>query len=183
VTHIEAIPDVNWGLVGRGQDIFLERCGSCHGPFGRGSRNQPDGPAPPDLSAPAFQRRTRDDDIVRVIRAGHRGMPAVPTLRSDADVRVLLAFVRVLSPGFELYSRHCAPCHGDDGHPQREFVEARQRPPVVFDRPWLERRDPGQLRAAVSHMLEERTPGMPHFRATLSDAEARAILRYLRAPR
>lgn len=85
-----------------------------------------------------------------------------------------------LSPGFELYSRHCASCHGDDGHPQREFVEARQRPTVVFDGMWLARRDPAQLRTAVSHMLEERKPGMPHFRRTLSEAEARAILRYLR---
>jgi mono/diheme cytochrome c family protein len=107
-------------------------------------------------------------------------MPPIATLRSDADARALVAFVRVLSPGFELYSRHCASCHGDDGHPQREFVEPRQRPSTVFDRSWLERRDPAQLRAAVSHMLEERKPGMPHFRKSLSEAEARAIVRYLR---
>jgi mono/diheme cytochrome c family protein len=60
-------------------------------------------------------------------------------------------------------------------------VDPRQRPTVAFDRSWLARRDPTQLRAAVSHMLEQRTPGMPHFRRTLSEAEVRAILRYLRA--
>jgi mono/diheme cytochrome c family protein len=108
-------------------------------------------------------------------------MKPIPAAPGDAEARALVAFVRVLSPGFELYSRHCAACHGEDGRPQSEFVDSRQRPTVVFDRSWLARRDPTQLRAAVSHMLEQRTPGMPHFRRTLSEAEVRAILRYLRA--
>jgi mono/diheme cytochrome c family protein len=180
VAHLEVIPDVNWRLVERGQDVYVERCELCHGPFGRPPWARPTAANPPDLSAPAFQRSIRDDELVRAVRHGRTGMPAIPTLRSDADARALVAFVRVLSPGFELYSRHCATCHGDDGHPQREFVKARQRPTVVFDRMWLARRDPTQLRAAVSHMLEEREPGMPHFRTTLSESEARAIVRYLR---
>ena len=153
VSHIEAIPDVNWRLVQRGQDVYTDHCEVCHGPFGRPHWTDVDIPAPPDMSAPGFQRRMRDDELVHAVRHGHRGMRAVPTLRSDADARALVAFVRVLSPGFELYSRHCASCHGDDGHPQREFVEAKQRPTVVFDRAWLARRDPAQLRAAISHML------------------------------
>jgi mono/diheme cytochrome c family protein len=179
VTHLEAIPDVNWRLVARGQDLYMDRCESCHGVFGRPPWDD-SSTVPRDLSAPAFQQSIRDDQLVRAVRHGRPGMRAIPTLRSDNDARALVAFVRVLSPGFELYSRHCSACHGDDGHPQGEFVEARQRPTVVFDRAWLARRDPAQLRAAVSHMLEERKPGMPHFRTTLSEAEARAILGYLR---
>jgi mono/diheme cytochrome c family protein len=122
----------------------------------------------------------RDEELVLAVRHGRPGMPPIPTLRSDADASTLVAFVRVLSPGFELYSRHCASCHGDDGHPQRDFVAPRQRPAVVFDRAWLTRRDPTQLRAAVSHMLEERHPSMPHFRSTLTEPGARAIVQYLR---
>ena len=180
VTHLETIPDVDWRLVRRGEDLYMDRCKGCHGSFGRPPWEDSSRPTPPDLSGRAFQQSTSDGELVRGVRHGRRGMPAIPTLRSDADARALVAFVRILSPGFELYSRHCASCHGDDGHPQREFVEARQRPTVVFDRPWLARRDPTQLRAAVSHMLEERQPGMPHFRRTLSEPEARALLRYLR---
>jgi mono/diheme cytochrome c family protein len=180
VTHVEAIPDVNWRLVGRGQDLYLDRCRSCHGAFGRPPWQDASRPGPRDLSARAFQQGTPDDELIRAVRHGKPGMPAIPTLRSDADARALVAFVRILSPGFELYSRHCATCHGDDGRPQREFVAPRQRPAVVFDRAWLARRDPAQLRTAASHMLEERQPGMPHFRTTLSEPEVRAIVRYLR---
>lgn len=179
VTHLEIIPDTNWRLIERGEYLYMDGCKGCHGAFGRPPWED-SSTTPPDLSARAFQKSIGDDDLVRGVRHGRRGMPAIPTLRSDADARALVAFVRILSPGFELYSRHCASCHGDDGHPQREFVERRQRPTVVFDRQWLARRDPAQLRAAVSHMLEERQPGMPHFRRTLSEPEARAIVRYLR---
>jgi mono/diheme cytochrome c family protein len=179
VAHVESIPDVNWRLVERGEDVYTARCGACHGPFGRPPWKDSSEPAPPDLSRGSFQRSIRDDDLVRAVRHGRPGMRPIPTVRSDADSRALVAFVRVLSPGFELYSRHCASCHGDDGRPQREFVEPRERPAVVFDRQWLARRDPAQLRVAVSHMLEQRDPGMPHFRRTLTEPEARAIARYL----
>jgi mono/diheme cytochrome c family protein len=151
VAHLHTIPDVNWRLVERGQDLYLERCRGCHGLFGRPPWDDSGKPAPPDLSARAFQQSMSDDQLVHAIRHGRPGMPAIPTLRSDADASALLAFVRVLSPGFELYSRHCATCHGDDGHPQGQFVAPRQRPTVVFDRAWLARRDATQLRAAVSH--------------------------------
>lgn len=183
VAHLEAIPEINWRLAERGQDLYLDRCKSCHGVFGRPPWQDTSAPTPRDLSTRAFQQGVQDDELVRAVRHGRPGMPAIPTLRSDADARALVAFVRVLSPGFELYSRHCASCHGDDGHPQREFVEPRHRPTAVFDRPWLARRDPTQLRAAVTHMLEERHPGMPHFWNTLSEPEVRAIVRYLRDTR
>jgi mono/diheme cytochrome c family protein len=108
-------------------------------------------------------------------------MPAIPTIRDDADARALVAYLRLLSPGFDLYSRYCAACHGDDGHPQREFVPPGRRPGVTFDRNYLERRNPDQLRAAVGHMLREQTPSMPHFRGNVDRATARAIVRYLKS--
>ena len=183
VTHLGTIPEVNWHVVARGQDVYLDRCKGCHGTFGRPPWDDSGKRTPPDLSGRKFQRSVTDDDLVRAVRHGRRGMRAIPTLRSDADARALVAFVRVLSPGFELYSRHCAACHGDDGHPQRQFVESRQRPTVVFDRAWLARRDPTQLRAAATHMLEERQPSMPHFKTVLSEPEAHAIVRFLRGNR
>jgi mono/diheme cytochrome c family protein len=180
VEHLEAIPMLNARLVEHGEEVYVDRCELCHGPFGRPPSARGTSASPPDLSAPAFQRGIDDDQLVQAVRHGRPGMPAIPALSDAADARALVAFLRMLSPGFELYRRHCASCHGDDGHPAREFVEPRHRPTVVFDRAWHARRDPTQLRAAVSHMLEERQPGMPHFRRSLSDAEARAILRHLR---
>ena len=180
VAYMETIPNVNWHLVKRGQDLYAVRCEKCHGAFGRPPWADPPSRAR-DFSSPAFQRGVSDQEMLRAVRHGRPGMPAIPALASDADAGALVAFVRVLSPGYELYTRHCAACHGVDGRPQREFVEPKRRPPVVFDRDYFAGRDPGQLRAAVSHMLAERKPSMPHFRTELGEAEARAIVAYLRS--
>lgn len=182
IAHLERIPDANWNLIERGEETYVDRCEACHGPYGR----PPDDFAgivkpPADLSSPAFQRSHRDEDLVRVVRRGHQEMPAIPAIRDDDDARALVAYVRILSPGFDLYSRYCAACHGEDGHPQREFVAPGRRPSVTFDRSYLERRNPDQLRAAVGHMLAEQKPSMPHFRGTLDRAAARAIVQYLKS--
>jgi mono/diheme cytochrome c family protein len=182
IAHLERIPDANWKLIERGEETYVDRCEACHGPYGR----PPDDSSglaqrPADLSHPAFQRAHRDDDLVRIVRRGHQAMPAIPAIRDDADARALVAYLRILSPGFDLYSRYCAACHGEDGRPQREFVEPGRRPRVTFDRSYLERRNPDQLRAAVGHMLSEQKPSMPHFRGTLDRAAARAIVHYLKS--
>jgi mono/diheme cytochrome c family protein len=182
VGHLERIPDANWNLIERGEETYVDRCEGCHGPYGRPPEDLGGFVKPPtDLSDPAFQRSRRDEDLVRVVRRGHREMPAIPIIRGDDDARALVAYVRILSPGFDLYSRYCAACHGEDGRPQREFVPPGRRPTVTFDRSYLERRNPDQLRAAVGHMLAEQKPSMPHFRGQLDRATARAIVQYLKA--
>ena len=40
-----------------------------------------------------------------------------------------------------------------------------------------------QIQRSVWHMLESHRPAMPHFRGTLSEADVRAIIEYLRAQR
>jgi len=182
IGHLERLPDVNWKLVEPGEELYVDRCEQCHGPYGR----PPDDFAgivktPADLSDPMFQRTHRDEDLIRVVRRGHDLMPAIPAIRNDADARALVAYIRLLSPGFDTYSRYCAACHGDDGRPQREFVPPGRQPTVTFDRSYLERRNRDQLRAAVGHMLREQKPSMPHFRSSLSRADARAIVQFLRS--
>jgi mono/diheme cytochrome c family protein len=184
VTFLHALPAIDWRRVEPGEELWIDRCELCHGAFGRPPATLPPGVGPPpDLSAPAVQRALDDEALVRIVRHGHRGMPAIPPLRGEPEARALAAFVRVLSPGYELYTRHCAACHGEDGRPQSDFAEPLRRPPVVFDRAYLARRDPEALRAAVWHMLAEQKPAMPHFRDVLDAAEARAIVEYLRRRR
>ncbi|HJQ82541.1 MAG TPA: c-type cytochrome, partial [Candidatus Binatia bacterium] len=181
VAHLERIPDINWKLVEPGQEKYVDRCEQCHGPYGRPPEEFAGIVTPPaDLSDPAFQRTNSDEELVRTVRRGHRMMPAIPAVRDDADARALVAYLRLLSPGFDTYSRYCAACHGDDGRPQREFVPPGKRPSVTFDRSYLERRNRDQLRDAVGHMLREQKPSMPHFRGKLDRAEARAIVEYIR---
>lgn len=183
VRHLERLPSINWRLVERGQELFADRCEICHGPFGRPSGIRPPGVAmPADLSAEAFQQRIRDDDIARTIRGGHAVMPGLVPRIDLADVPALVAFVRLLSPGFERYSRYCAACHGDDGRGAgvRFGDDGPHAPTVVFDAEYFARHEPERVRASAWHMLDEQRPAMPHLGRTLTAADARAIIAYLK---
>jgi mono/diheme cytochrome c family protein len=107
-------------------------------------------------------------------------MPAVVPRVREGDVPALVAFVRLLSPGFEQYSRYCAACHGDDGRSVATFTEGISVPTTIFDRAYFTRHDPEEVRAKVWHMVGEQKPAMPHMRAKLSEPEARAIITYLK---
>jgi mono/diheme cytochrome c family protein len=182
VAHMRRLPSIDWDLVDRGEDIWVARCEPCHGRAGRPGETLPPGvqSRPRDLSDPAFQRGVGDGELADLVRHGRRGMPAIPALtRSDDDVRALVAWVRVLSPGFVLYGRYCASCHGDDGRAD-DIVDPGAAPTIVFDRAYLARQDAETLRRHVWHMLARQRPAMPHLRQRLSEAEVRAILDYVK---
>ncbi len=178
--HVERLPGTNWRLVERGEEIYVDACELCHGPYGRATSSLPAGVRTPrDLSDPAFQRSVDDAELRTLVRHGRRGMPAIPRHWTDEETRALVAFVRLFSPGYERYARYCAACHGDDGRGSGSFAEVGLRPTPVFDRAFFARHDPEQVRAAVWHMLDQKKPTMPHFREQLSESDAQAIVRYL----
>lgn len=183
-TWIRRLPGIDWDVVERGNEVYLDRCEVCHGPFGRvaptaslppGVRTQPR-----DLSSPAFQRSVGDRQLARLARHGGEGMPAIPGLDRD-DLAVLVPFLRTLSPGHELYGVYCASCHGEDGRGSTVIAAEGDRPPVVFDRAWLAKHDAEELRASIWHMLAKNGSAMPHFSARITDAQAREIVAWLRA--
>lgn len=179
--YLERLPTIDWRLVEPGEEIYVDRCELCHGPAGRPPADLPPGVRTPrDLSDPAFQRAMSDAALAEVVRHGRAGMPALTPRISAIDTSSLVAFVRLLSPGYEQYERYCAACHGEDGRGAGSFAEAIPRPPVVFDRDYFVRRDPEQIRAAVWHMLDRESASMPHFRGTLTESDAAAIVDYLR---
>jgi mono/diheme cytochrome c family protein len=179
--HLERLPTVHWRTVERGQEIYVDRCEICHGPYGRPQGNAPPGVGTPrDLSEPLTQRLD-DAEIIEAMRQGHRAMPALVPVVPPEDARATAAFVRLLSPGFERYTRYCAACHGDDGRGTGSFAESGSLPSVVFDRAYFRRHDAEQVRTAVWHMLDAQAPGMPHLRRRLTAAQAEAIVAYLRA--
>jgi len=114
--HVRKFPQLDWVAVENGWAIFAERCAVCHGPFGEPRAALPDGvKAPGNLQSEAFQSSVTDAQLMKAVRHGRKGMPAlVPRLREDEAANVA-AFVRVLSPGFQSYSMFCGQCHGDDG--------------------------------------------------------------------
>jgi mono/diheme cytochrome c family protein len=181
--HLQKLPDIDWRTVDRGAALYERSCAVCHGPFG-----QPLDPSvlprgvlrpPRDLRDPTFQAGITDDALVAAMQHGKSAMPAILATREPGPARDLVAFVRLLSPGFETYSYYCAPCHGDDGRGGGVLAQGKNAPPVAFDRAWRARQDPEQLRSHVSHMLTLHGPAMPHFRGTLSNAQLRAVVGYL----
>jgi len=179
--YLERLPTVNWRQVEEGTGIYLDRCELCHGPYGA---PPPAGNPlrPRDISDPAFQRATTDKALTAVMTHAHGGMPA-PLPMTTKERTDVIAFVRLLSPGYTLYDRYCATCHGDDGRGSGTFGDDSARPTVVFDRAYFRRRDPERVRAAVWHMLDAERPAMPHLDREIRENEARAIIDYLkRAP-
>jgi mono/diheme cytochrome c family protein len=187
VAHMRRLPSVNWRRIEVGWELYVDRCEPCHGEYGTPPAALPPGArSPRDLSAPAFQQSLSDAELQEAVRHGRHHMPGLVPRITEAEATELTRFVRLLSPGFTLYTRHCTACHGDDGRGVGSLGEARPMPTVVFDRAYFSRRRPEDIRDAVWHMLGEQKPAMPHFRWTLSEAQARAIVEYLKrteAPR
>lgn len=185
VAHLERLPDVKWQPVERGAEIYAERCEACHGPLGTPSPGMrlPAGVQQPprDLASAAYQRSVGDAQLLEVVRHGRAGMPAIPPLASEQQARDLVAYVRLLSPGFAYYSLWCGGCHGDDGRGDGVFAHGADAPKVVFDRTYLKAQDPEELRRNVLHMLERQEAAMPHFERVLSEKQAREIVDFLRA--
>jgi mono/diheme cytochrome c family protein len=171
--HLRRIPTTDWRAVRIGEPLYASDCERCHGAGGESPS-----PGRLDLADPSLQRRLDDDAILRLVRRGHGGME--PPDLSTAQERDLLAFVRVLSPGFIRYTRYCAPCHGDDGHAAAALPADVKRPTVTFDAAYFAVVDPRDLETAVWHMTDTQTPRMPHMGATLDEGEVRAIVEWLK---
>lgn len=182
--HLQRLPGIDWPAVDRGAALYAANCALCHGPFGQplAAAALPKGVQKPprDLRDPAFQKATSDEQLIADMQHGRSAMPAIPATREQRQARDLVVFIRLLSPGFETYSYYCAPCHGDDGRGHGVLAAGKNAPPVAFDRAWVAKQDPDQLRIHVTHMLSLHGPSMPHFRGALTDEQLRAIVRHLK---
>jgi mono/diheme cytochrome c family protein len=180
VTHLKRVAAADdWMALDDGWGTYLHRCAPCHGPFGRPTEPFPPGVrSPRDLADPAFQRSVTDAALLDAVRHGREGMPAITPRLTEAQAEAVVVFLRMLSPGFELYSRYCAQCHGDDGQAPPMYDPGL--PKVAFDREYFAKHDPEEVRRAVWHMLEREHPTMPHLRWTVSIEDTRAIVEYLK---
>jgi mono/diheme cytochrome c family protein len=178
--HIRRIPAIDWGEARRGRHVYLQRCEGCHGPTGEGARpNVPLDRIPPDLGGADERSRLVGDRRDLAVRHALPGMLGLKQVPGDPEARALSAWVAVLSPGYRLYERYCAGCHGEDGRPP-PGLDAADRPKVVFDAAYLASLAPSEFDDAATHMVVTKKPRMPHLAAEVSEGEARAIVEYLR---
>jgi mono/diheme cytochrome c family protein len=146
-------------------------------------------PRPRDLGDPAYQKQVSDEALFRVISEGTKGMPGTADVLGVPERKAVIAFVRLLSPGYELYDRFCEVCHGGRGIPpevaQEElfggvFGKAPTHMPV-FNAKYFQTHTDEQVRGWVRHMLKQNRAVMPHFAGELNAEEVRQILAYLRS--
>jgi mono/diheme cytochrome c family protein len=189
--YMRRLPHIPWEQIDTGQQLYDAVCVSCHGPYGRGDGLMAASlPTPTrDLSAPDYQRQVGDADLRRIIAAGRGLMPRVGDIMTPEQIQAILGYVRLLSPGYELYSRFCAVCHGFDGHPTVTKLEAAWKhefppteiPQAVFDQAYFLTRSATSIRRGIGHILQQGRAIMPHFDGALSEDEVRQILSHVRS--
>jgi mono/diheme cytochrome c family protein len=186
MTHLQRLPTLGDSEVATGRQVYDSLCTACHGLYGRG-----DGLGARHLSAPPADLRTvagkilmKDADLVRIITDGKRTMPGSGDVLTAHEIRAVVDFLRVLSPGYELYDRFCARCHGVDGDPGKlstqEGRTVAQKPPPRLDATYFKQHTPDHLRMASQHLLKQSRPTMPHFGNQLGSDQIMDIVRYLR---
>jgi mono/diheme cytochrome c family protein len=179
---VRSLPAIRWEAVERGGFVYVERCSSCHGLYGRAEPPYPPGVTRPprDLSDPSFQSATDARTLAELVRHGKRGMPGLVPQLSESQANDVAAYVRILSPGFTSYDRLCSVCHGRRGEGARGALEESIAPRFAFDAGYFQTHDPEEVRRKIWHMLENAKPGMPHF-AELSAEQVKDVLAYLRS--
>jgi mono/diheme cytochrome c family protein len=187
LTYLQSLPTLPWAEVNRGREVYDSLCTSCHGLYGRGDGlgGRALSVPPRDLAAPAYQAQVSDGALFRIIADGKGAMPGAADVLTPHEVRAVITFLRVLSPGHELYNRFCAHCHGIEGHPpvpgSENFGSARAGQAIpAFDGAYFRTRAAEQIRAGIQHMRRQSRPAMPHFAPHLAADEVGDIVTYLR---
>lgn len=186
VGYLQKMQDLTAPVVLRGANVYSDRCEICHGPYGRPLLVNPAlGEVRRTTPARAdFQKTVGDPELLAHARGdGHPKVAGFEPVASAEDAGALIAYLRVLSPGFERYSLWCAGCHGDAGNGDGVFATGVDKPNVVLDEAYLAAQDPAELRRKVMHVLTDPEPAVPHYQRSLSAGQTRSILVALRNAR
>lgn len=186
---VQAAPD--------GRAIYRAQCAGCHQSEGKGGIGLP--------LTPEILAHVSDDFIRDTIRYGRPGriMPSFVHL-SDAQVNAVVNFIRSRAgvpemafsdkqvkgdagKGAQLYTQHCASCHGEDGSGKglgTGVTLSRERSFLVMP---AAIGNPGFLAAAPDEMIKHTITvgrskgGMPAFGKQLSEAEINDIVAHVRS--
>lgn len=179
-SFVRRMPKLRWPSIDSGRAVYLGRCAHCHGRYGHGDGFAHDESSQlRDLADPAVQRSLDTAELAVRARHAKAGMPPLDPPIAEREARDVVAFVRVLSPGYELYARYCVACHGPHGRAGEG--EPGRKPWLVFDERYFRTLAPGELKERIWHMLRGVNPPMPHFESVLGRRDVMAIVGYLRS--
>lgn len=189
LAYVERLPTRPWKEIEVGEGVYDSLCLSCHGIYGRGDGTLTSTlpTAPRDLSDPSFQKQVTNEELFLIISDGKGAMPGAGDVLTVEDRKAVVAFVRLFSPGYELYDRYCVSCHGSRGRPpDPAFLDAMglpssTEPTPTFDRKYFQTHTTEQVRAGITHMLKLNQIAMPHFAGELTSDQVREIVTYLRS--
>ncbi len=191
LAHLRKLPSIDLEKTNAGQQVYDELCVSCHGLYGRGdgalASQMP--VSLPDLSVSDYQNQHSDNELLQIIAKGKNAMPGTEDILDPEEIKAVIAFIRLFSPGYESYDRFCAACHGPDGSPMEYVVLTEEQDMTEYediyipalDDVYLETHSEEQLRKNIQHMLEINSPTMPHFAEELVASEVRQIYQYLKS--
>ena len=192
MTHLKRLPELDWEKVDQGRRAYETLCAFCHGVFGGGdgilASSQPRPPR--NLAGRVFQSLRSDEQLSRIVSEGMGYMPGAKAVLEREDIDAIVTFIRVLSPGYELYERFCARCHGSDGYPPAEAADdifgvpplAREKiVGAVFDDDYFRKRPETYIRSWVEFMYQTDHSSMPRFNTELDSDDVLKIVKYLRA--
>ncbi len=169
----------NWDEIRAGRVVYETACAACHGIYGDGMGTIMGSRPASDLQS--SQGRFTDRALAAAIRDGIGDMPPMAGALEGGEMRPLIAYLRVLSPGYRAYGTYCASCHGDDGlgvHPEDRLPPALAAPPI--DARHLAMLAPRERQDRILHMFRREQGLMPHFSGILGAGELRDVVAYLR---
>lgn len=187
LAYLQQLPTLSWPEINQGSAVYNSLCVACHGLYGRGdglgARALSVGLR--DLTTPAYQEQIDNEELQRIIADGKGAMPGAGDILTRHEVQAVIAFLRVLSPGYELYNRFCVYCHGAQGlpsalDPQSADTSPSEKAIPALDQTYLRTHTREQVRMGIQHMRKQSRPAMPHFAGDLSTDEVSDIVIYLR---
>jgi mono/diheme cytochrome c family protein len=191
LSYIKILPSIEWNKVEAGQKVYDQLCVGCHGMYGHGdgdlSSKMPD--SLPDLSSSKYQSQHSDKELIQIITKGIEAMPGTENVLKPQEIKSVVAFIRLLSSGYESYDRYCLSCHGPNGSPmlittlndedEEEDIFFQKMDLPIFDDTYFKTHTDKELITKIQHMLKSERVTMPHFSDFIKENEIREIFRYL----
>ena len=170
-----------------GASIFAQKCSACHGDQGRGDGPQAaqiqsqTGTPPADLTSDPVARAETPEQWFDVVSNGRMDklMPPFSGSLSPDQRWDVIAYIWTLSAppseidqGKSVYTAQCVQCHGQGG--KGDGPDAKGALPDFTQFSTIASVEPGRWDQALS------STHVPSFAGTLSDAERRAVVDYIR---